>query len=229
MNSDLIDSYRYHRRFRPIMTAGRALEHARLDMTNGKRRYPCSLCNPYNPRFAAYGERHLRWIENWQRAGLRFVGYADELGLRSIDHKGWFTGEFQDEVYRGTVYQLPTRSGESVYVYGYDDPCNEGAALLSFDWTADKDDAARWADRIAERAAEEQREYSEVSDARLQYDAMADEAGTLRSRALKLLADPDIDAATARWIREIRADICELYRDRAKLASDYDHHEAWNH
>lgn len=62
-------------------------------------------------------DRGGRWIENPGAAGLRFVGFSDEIAGRGIDHKGWFLNSFdQDEVARGAVYQLPARGGRPVYV-----------------------------------------------------------------------------------------------------------------
>lgn len=143
-------------------------------------------CNPYNPRISrrvGYSQREVlsteRWIENTSRAGLRFVGYADELAgargwFRGIDHAGWYLdGEFPDssETYRGAVWQLPARGGCAVYVGGYSDPFNDGAALIDFepihgervDYYDDdgdaKREAAHAADSIAARDAETEREY----------------------------------------------------------------------
>jgi len=108
------------------------------------------------------------WIENTSAVGLRRVGFADEI-CRYIAHRGWYTdSDFQDEVYRGAVYQLPGRKGKARYLAGYDDPNNKGAAFICLDWiegeklpdsydTKDegaKIEAARRADCIAQRAAE---------------------------------------------------------------------------
>jgi hypothetical protein len=129
----------------------------------------------YNPR-AGFGAakdwkprtgKHVRWIESTERAGLRLVGFADEIARaegypRSIDHTGWFTDPYGDSdgSMRGIVFRLPARDGASVYVYGYADPHNDGAALLCFDNDADSPmEAARYADSFAERHAEEEREY----------------------------------------------------------------------
>lgn len=225
-------SYLYHRRkgLSPKAAHGEAM----LDLADGKTRY-LSPSIIYNRAFAAYGESHLRWVEDAGKAGLRFVGFADEIaGLR---HRGWYCDTFQDETYRGVVYQLPARRGESVFVYGYSEPWNDGV-LLSFDWTADKEEAARWADRIAERAAEEQREYSEASSARLQHDEMADEASGIRKQALGWIREMKAGAATlanlpsirCRLLQDVKAardEILGLYRQRADLADAWSHHAGW--
>lgn len=236
---NLRDSYRFHRYgkrsgIRFAVPATRALELARADVAADKRRYPSSLGNPWNRPFAAYGERHLRWIEDVDRAGLRFVGFADEIV--GLTHRGWFADDYQDEVYRGAVYQLPARHGACVYAYGYDDPNNDRAALLSFDWTADKEQAARWADSLCERAAEQEREYREVFHQRTRFDDAADEATSLRKRALALIRDikagswqglPAAREELCAKVQELRAGMLELYARRARLLSEYGQHEGW--
>lgn len=140
----------------------------------------------YNPP----NDENLRWIENTDQAGLRFVGFADEID-RSIQHTGWYTDEDGcAETLRGAVWQLPGRNGVPLFVAGYCDPHNHGAARICFDviegerpewvpprngWSGywsycdsatDHDgcrEAARQADGIAEIAAESEREWRETS------------------------------------------------------------------
>lgn len=118
-------------------------------------------------RWRDYATAPLELAEGW-----RDVGYADEVySGRLIDHRGWFihadgrTGE----TYRGHVWQLPARNGVPQYVAGYMEPndskasgyvvlCASGGDLELFD---DKDDAARAGDALAERMAEQEREYDE--------------------------------------------------------------------
>lgn len=97
-----------------------------------------------------------RWIEHVSDLGWRSAGFADQiLGLR---HQGWYADSLYDEVYRGIVYRLP--GGR--FVPGYADPINHGCALLA-NWTAhDQKEAARSADRIAERFAERNRAHDEA-------------------------------------------------------------------
>lgn len=101
--------------------------------------------------------------------GLRDVGHADEV-IR-LNHRGWFADAHQDDTYRGHVWQLPARNGEPAYICGYADE-DGGAVILSasngqLDVTSEKEDAARWADGLAERNARRDCEYSEA-DQKLQ-------------------------------------------------------------
>jgi hypothetical protein len=102
--------------------------------------------------------------------------FADDI-VR-LRHSGWFTSEFQDEKYRGEVWRLicdseeydipfdvPSRAKRApIYLAGYTEEggysvlsCSNGV-LDTFDCP---EDAARAADHLAERNAEEAREYSE--------------------------------------------------------------------
>lgn len=184
MENDATDvfvrAYRWHRRAGvgdtypapgrdPHMNpAAEAIDRARMDATAQRVRWPSSLDTGYNPRFSAYGESHLRWIEHPGAAGLRFVGYADALaGMR---HTGYFVDDMQMETVRGVVYQLPSRRGRIVYAYGYADPFNNGPVCLCFaDDAQDEHDAAIWADGIAERMAEEAWEHDAASRAGIEY------------------------------------------------------------
>lgn len=116
-----------------------------------------------------------RWVEN-AAPSLRFVGYADELNP-AIKHKGRYlrSDDYGGEVARGVVYQLPSRQGLVLFAYGVADPCNENCALLDFDLeTAPANDvdaidyakrgAASYADSVAERYAETEREWNDAWD-----------------------------------------------------------------
>ena len=166
----------------------------------------------YGPRGGAgavfkQGGDSLRWIESTADAGLRFVAWADELAR--LDHTGWFTDEFQSETLRGGVWQLPGRNGEARLVYGFAEfegrgEMNPGSAAIcvsdivrqpmrgefgNLDETEGARDAARYADGLAESAAEERRDYSAAYE-RGRKAAEADaEAIAARGELLPLLAE----------------------------------------
>lgn len=200
--SDLITCYRYHQKTQGVLQsyttpgrerkdmgrAARSLVLARADVAAGTSRYTPAGSN-YGPKFEALGESHMRWMENPEAAGLRLVGFADELS-RHIDHTGWFTDrDFQDETARGIVYRLPARNGDSVFVYGYADPCNDGPACLCFDITGDKLEAACWADGIAELMAEQESEYQEAWRAGRSYEEAEESIGVVRRATLTLIKE----------------------------------------
>lgn len=105
---------------------------------------------------------------------FRFVGFADEV-VR-LRHTGWYADEHGDNLIRGVVFQIPARGGNPQYLAG----CEWGeSSRKGFDsgggWIEigrgdiyeSKEDAARAADSIAERAAEAEREYQEAESARI--------------------------------------------------------------
>lgn len=105
-------------------------------------------------------------------SGLRDCGAVDELFPRLFDHKGWYADYFQDETWRGRVWQLPARNGECLYLAGYARP-NADDAVVGLHVFRENNPGGRWgaytnardaairADEMAERDAEESREYSE--------------------------------------------------------------------
>lgn len=172
----------------------------------------------FNPRVET---TQKRWVEDVQAAGLRFVGYADEVV--SLRHTGWFTDDQQGDKYRGAVWQLPARNGESLFVYGYEDGCNPGSALIDFDVTNDKGDAARWADGMAERDAEDAREWYAKDQAEQQVAELAESIVETRADVRRLLAER----------RQLKrqglenAAVCELFAERVgRLLGEVKEHKA---
>ena len=93
-----------------------------------------------------------------QLSGLREYKFADEvLDLRNT---GWYRDSFREQTYRGQVWRLPARNGAEQFLAGYVD--NDGqCAIIEPEAFDDEREAARRADHLAERDAQEEREYSE--------------------------------------------------------------------
>lgn len=114
--------------------------------------------------------------------------HADEI-VR-IGHTGWFTDEFQDEKYRGMVWELcdDAERKDSIFLAGYDEGSGycclscSGGKLDTFD---SAEEAARAADGLAERNAEREREYQEnwraASDLSEEIDSLKDKASATRA------------------------------------------------
>ena len=204
----LRDAYRYHRSLG--YRAADAFDLAHNDLLRGKVRYGrAGHAVAYNPEFAAYGERRLRWIEN-ATDGLRFVGYANELAR--LDHTGWYLDDYCGETVRGAVWQLPGRHGAPLYVAGYADPWNDNAACISFDALSDdKATAAQWADAIAERMAEAERDYQRAASAGFEFGELAEDIARRRREILDLLRERK---AVARPACGTAPTICAALRDR---------------
>ncbi|MGE0211829.1 MAG: hypothetical protein AB7S41_09060, partial [Parvibaculaceae bacterium] len=179
---------------------------------------------------------HARWVEN-ANYGLRLVDYADRILPRSIEHTGWYTEDdgLNDETLRGIVYQLPTRKHRERFAYGYADPNNDGAAFLSFDPCDSKEDAARWADQLAERVAESERDYNRAWQAGRKYEDLGDTIEKLRAdaralvremkaaRLAKLTGWPRICAALQSTLQDLRDQSRKAFERREQLLSDYGH------
>ena len=180
------------------------------------------------------GERWLEYATSSQ--AIRFVGYADEIAGRSIDHTGWFLDDdgSQGETYRGAVWQLPSRGGRPVYVPGYVENMSgaEGGRLdfsnLQFgDVGGEGDDAKRAAahagNDLAERDAERARDYNRAYMAGSLYAQALEEAQAAKAELRDLLAErramraQGMGGKAQAICRVITAKARELAFDRAAL------------
>lgn len=126
-----------------------------------------------------------RWIEN--TSFMREVGLSDKI--INLRHTGWYADENGGVIYSGFVWQLPARKGKELFVYGYKDPENEGAAFIDFDYTESKENAARWADSMAEYDAEKEREYEARSSAECEIECRESEIIEYKSDLKDLLKE----------------------------------------
>lgn len=200
-----------------------------------------------NKAGAPFGSSRLRWIESPEKAGFRFVGFADEIA--SLHHKGYFTqpGGDTGETLRGAVYQLPARKGRARYVAGYQEQGFgiDGAAALALDeiFTGDKDvaaiadnygahrEAAHRADHYAEIYAEAERDYQAAWQAGSRWAELGEDIALWRKAALAILSErrtvtlPPAMCEAVTWkVRDLLRFIREARRDRAKLEDD----NRWN-
>jgi hypothetical protein len=195
-----------------------------------KRRYaPGGAANrPQYPTFyksrdtSAHGPRATECggyanIPTCVLAGLRSLGFVDELQPRLVDHKGWFADAYQDEIYRAEVWQLPARNGTLQYIAGYSEKdagysvldCTRGQITI-FDSLRD---AIRAGDHCAEHFAEEAREYSErwqeASAANDERDNARTECKAERAEYIALMRAGETDMADdrvyPRWLASLRA------------------------
>ncbi len=190
----------------------------------------------------------LRWIESTADAGLRFVAWADELA--SLRHTGWHCDDEGRETLRGGVWQLPGKAGEARLVYGYAEfegrgEMNEGSAAVcvsdvvrvpmrgefgNLDETDGARDAARWADGLAEDAAEDRRDYSEAYEAGRRAAELDAEALELRTRARALAGaakahrrsgvGPVMESALCRTLADVLETISEKRAKRDSAWAD---------
>ena len=206
-----------------------------------------------NRVFSAHGESKMLWIENPESIGLRFAGLAQDLAR--LDHTGWFIDNFQGETACGVVYLLPGRDGKARALAGYADPyqaskAGRGPCALSleiFEQDEPTDSswsspdclayAARRADGIAERMAEEAREYDSAYTAgRMAGEATAEAAEAraaflvLRAEAKAAASDgrPALCAAIARQLESLADTWRKGKETAARLRSGSDGESWWN-
>jgi hypothetical protein len=250
METNLLNLYK-QARSRPFCyndsRAKESLERARAMLARGEKEYcgswPWARGAPNVTRQTKErASDNYAWIENTDSAGLRFVGYADEIVRgRAIDHKGWFTNEFAYETYRGAVWQLPGRKGVARFIAGYQDPNNADAAFVDLDIIFNeseymlrrldhggpvyatqenaneqaKKDAAFRADSIAQRNAEREWEYNEGWQAGARWADLAEQISTTRQETLDLLSEMKVE----RKAREATApEICATLRNAVARA-----------
>lgn len=158
------------------------------------------------------GGDSLRWIENTEAAGLRFVAWADDVSGAGVRHTGWHCTEENGtgETLRGGVWQLPGKGRSARLVYGYAEfegrgEMNPGSAAVCVsdvilapmgdDWRGDllgadeTADAARYADGLAESTADERRDYDSAYQAGKAAAELDGEALEARGELLPLLAE----------------------------------------
>lgn len=198
--------YLHYRRAR-AMPAVKALEAAKaLPAVYVKG---CGYYGPSAPWGAPYVESGdtLRYVSDTRAAGLRFVGYADDLaGLR---HTGWHCDDEGRNTLRAAVWQLPGKGRHARLVYGYQEwegrgEMNEGSATLcvsdirrvdmagafgNLDEMDDTRDAARSADSMAESDAEKRRDYDSAYQAGRRVAEIDAEMIDARKALLPLLAE----------------------------------------
>lgn len=167
--------------------------------------------------------KRLTWFNSTDAIAevWRFTGYAHDL-IR-MNNTGYYADNYQEEVCRGIVAQLPARSGECLYLAGYE-MSESDATCLYADIYSDKEDAARAADSIAERIAEDNREYLAKDAAEIQIaelketeKATLEEIHELHAEWITVSACGHLTAANV--IRQrVRDNISEIKANRKRIA-----------
>lgn len=206
-------------------------EHAKPDSWRKVRAYglhnwsDCfgTASHGFNP--GPLGER-VPVLTSFDRASLpvRDIRFADEVNPRAIDHKGWFADSEGYGVIRGIVARLP----HGRFLSGYHWSDNDEYVLFPGDVFTDEREAARDADREAERYAELCRDddarFRAMSEAESLCESkesdLCDAWDEYRAAWCAFLVDPMRHAKTARkareWVREL---VSDLRAFRAELES----------
>ena len=140
-------------------------------------------------------ELHLADFED---LGPRWVKDADDIATRQ-GHKGWYTDDMQDNTLIGVVlcfsrHAAPDENGDTtgkgrqIFMAGTRHSDWDGVTL-DLDTTDNILTAARWADSMAERAAEDYREEDEKWRNGQKAEELKEEIALARTACLKLLRD----------------------------------------
>lgn len=159
---------------------------------------------------------NCRWCENVS-GHFRECGHADEI-IR-LGHRGWFVDNFQDSTTRGIVLQLPARHGKSIYLAACSDPWNKNCAIVEICFHDEKEDAARAADGLAERYAEDSREDDLKQLAETEIASLENSVKGIRKQIRSLTAGIRQSSVPPIVCDQLRSDIRALRREvREKLA-----------
>ncbi len=168
---------------------------------------------PWNPRYHQ-GASVRRWCEDVSASGLRVeIENATEKVYRR--HTGYYCDDWQSEITHGIVARLPGGRG---FLAGYVDPCNEGAACFDMEIAPDADTAARWADSMAERYAEDERDHSEAYRKGADYADLSDELRETQQRRAAAILDARARRLNRRESAAWRALKAALRADRDTIA-----------
>lgn len=190
----------------------------------GARKYPAA----YGYFYSREGTGIIRDVDgtahteaNIGGLSLRFVGAADTI-LTRLRHKGWYVETDHDHVTRGVVYRLPGGRG---FLAGYSDPWQSdddgsGPCSLEFEAHETAEDAARRADRLAERAGERYREDALHQEAQFGLDEAERDAKRTRDEIRDIVAGiresilaPSICAVLRAKVRELRGEYLAAIRE----------------
>lgn len=198
----------------------------------------------------------LRFIGKVQDIRTNGEGNLPYIDRPLIDHNGWYTDPW-NETYKdgsglcwGVVYQLPTRRRKGkfilgkkfqpedepgwMYVPGYvngGDCCNDGVVLDFHSITSDLKDAIRWADSMAEHAAEEEKEYQTKSAAEdrvndhkaeieKEYQDFRKVCRELRANRETVKTLPEVQKLIRSEYRRVRSRVRKLRAEIRKIESD---------
>lgn len=239
MQSDILNAYKFQRSDNRNRPATLALRMARDDIAAGRKRYGAKdaavAVAPWK-----VGSTEVRTLEGYNALGLRFVGWCDELAPRLVEHRGWFTrSDDFGEVARGAVFLLPGKDGRARAVPGFVEcengkPINDETATIALSsihdiepdsYSPDYHDAIIAADRLAERYAEDAREYDTAWQAGSRHADNMEQIAKARAEARKVAAaardnvknNPVICATLRDKVRELREHIRELCDENEKL------------
>ena len=162
------------------------------------------------------GSSDCRWCENIS-GHFRETGQAHKI--ISLGHTGWYVDNFQDSLTRGIVLQLPSRNGKPLYFAACTDPWNRNCGIIENYLYDEKDGAARAADQLAGRYAEDSREDDLKQMAEREIETLKDSVKNIRKEIRSLVAGIRQSSVSNVVCEQLRGDVRRLRQQvREKLA-----------
>lgn len=128
------------------------------------------------------------YISHFESLGPRWVKDAHEVAR--LDHTGWYTDEFQNELLIGVVLCF-SRKGRDCFLAGTRHTGSDGVTVDSYTYDDEKE-AARAADSMAEYAAEEELEWDRKESLKMRIEDLTDELKESRISLRKLLREYNV-------------------------------------
>ena len=161
------------------------------------------------------------YLADFEDLGPRWVKDASEVS--SIQNKGWYTDDMQDNTLIGVVlcfsrHAAPDEQGDTngkgrqVFMAGTRHSDWDGVTL-DLSTTNDMVTAARWADGMAERAAEICREEEEKYQNEQKVANLKEEIALARAACLKLLRDM---RPIRKGMRQFPESVCQAMREQVQ-------------
>lgn len=200
------------------------------------------------PTILANGKSSLTWsedrkqifVDSLEDAPVILVG--DAHALAKIDHTGWYVDQYQDDVLKGAVVAIRNprtlqgeddNTGNKTHLQFYPVTYStawDGATIYISEVYETAREAAYRADRIAERLAEDEREYQAKEQARIDIDEAKAEIHDMNREFLALRAEtkqagqsytPHVCEAIREKLRDILDERERLFDRIAKLQDNF--------
>lgn len=176
-------------------------------------------------------DRETIFVDNLKDCPFSFEGDAEDLA--KLDHTGWYTTHYCEDLMKGAVvsFRKPGRlygtdadndtQTHKVFLAAYYETDADGATIDYSYFYETARDAAHGADRLAERAAEKEREYQAKDQAERAIDDHRADIHRLNKETLALIKEVKqqtsiFPATVCELIREHIEDVCEQRRKKFK-------------
>lgn len=169
-------------------------------------------------------EKRLMYLSDFEQLGPRWVKECQDVDTH-IQHNGWYTGEDYDQTLTGVVlcmsrhgtgeneeYFGEGRGKRDIYMAGTRHSDWDGVTL-SLRTTDDIEEAARWADSMAEDEAESCREEDAKYRAEQQAEDLRSQIADARAKCLKLLRDM---RPLRKGLMAFPETVCQALRDQVQ-------------